>query len=304
MLPRRFRSGGFTLVELLVVIAIIGILIAMLLPAVQAAREAARRSQCQNHLKQYGLALQTYHDSRQAFPMGHVNLEFVVGYARCWTFQSMLLPYLEAQSVYQLINYSYPGTGFAYAGALVTAGTPEKDPGNRVLDVDACPSDPNSGRIWSGGSGTTPAQIGYHGCTEYFGVTGSGVTQNVGWPNTVNNGVLYCNSVIGMRDITDGTSNTIVMGERGIPNDLWWGWTYCGAGYDNSGEGDNVLSTRFPLAPGLPDGNHTLHFWSYHPGGAMFLLVDGSVRFVSYTIDFTTFQAVSTRSGSEVLKPF
>jgi len=297
---RRSRGAGFTLVELLVVIAIIGILIALLLPAVQAAREAARRAQCQNHLKQYGLALQNYHDVHRVFPIGHVNLSqsAVDGYPppRCWTFQSMLLPYLEGQAVYQLIDYSFGGTCFEYGASV----SPDKDPGNRVLDVDRCPSDPNAGRICS----TDAATTGYHGCTEYLGVTGKGVTLNIGTRNTINNGVLYNNSLIGLSDIYDGTSNTIAMGERGIPDDLWWGWTYCGAGFDDSGDGDNVLSTLYGFGPGLPDGNHNLHFWSYHPGGGQFLVADGSVHFLSYTIDFAVFQALSTRAGGEVSKAF
>jgi prepilin-type N-terminal cleavage/methylation domain-containing protein/prepilin-type processing-associated H-X9-DG protein len=286
MLTRRFRAAGFTLVELLVVIAIIGILIAMLLPAVQAAREAARRSQCQNNLKQYGLALQNYHDAHQRFPIGVVV-------NRWWAFRSSLLPHLEGQAVYQLIDYRFPNDCFAYYVSLPAAN----QPGNRVLNVDICPSDPNQGRIWS----TDAANAGYHGCTEYMGV--------IGTSTTANDGMLFWGSSLGMRDALDGTSNTIIMGERGIPNDLWWGWTYCGAGVQETngifqGNGDAVLATGLGFAPGLPDGNHNLHFWSYHPGGAQFLWIDGSVRFLSYTIDFTTFQALSTRAGGEILKPF
>jgi len=286
MSSRRLREAGFTLVELLVVIAIIGILIALLLPAVQAAREAARRSQCSNHLKQYGLALHNYHDVHRVFPIGVVV-------NRYWNFQSALLPYLEGQTVYQLINYAFDGTCFSYYVTLPAAN----QPGNRVLDVDICPSDPNGGKIWT----TDAVTSGYHGCTEYLGVIGTSAM--------INDGLLFWGSSLGMRDATDGTSNTMIMGERGIPNDLYWGWSYCGAGVAeadgvNRGNGDGVLTTAQGLAPGRPDGNHNLHFWSYHPGGAQFLLADGSVRFLSYTIDFTTFQALSTRGGGEVLKAF
>jgi prepilin-type N-terminal cleavage/methylation domain-containing protein/prepilin-type processing-associated H-X9-DG protein len=287
MSTRRSRAAGFTLVELLVVIAIIGILIALLLPAVQAAREAARRSHCQNNLKQYGLALQNYHDVHQRFPIGVVV-------DRYWNFQSALLPYVEGQAVYQLINYAFNGNCFAYYVTL----PPANQPGNRVLNVDICPSDPNGGKICTN---FNPASNGYHGCTEYLGVLGTSTAAK--------DGMLYWGSSLGMRDATDGTSNTIIMGERGIPNDLVYGWTYCGAGVqepDNipKGNGDGLCSTGLGFAPGLPDGNHNLHFWSYHPGGAMFLWVDGSVRFLSYTMDFATYQAVSTRAGNEVLKSF
>jgi prepilin-type N-terminal cleavage/methylation domain-containing protein/prepilin-type processing-associated H-X9-DG protein len=274
---------GFTLVELLVVITIIGILIALLLPAVQAAREAARRAQCQNNLKQYGLALHNYHSALRTFPIGNVPTS-------CWTAQSMLLPYLEGGNIYQLINYSYAGNCFAFANSL----TADKDPGNRVLPVDMCPSDPRAGKIWYG----TP--YGYHGCTEYMGSMGTSATAG--------DGVLISRDCVRVDDIVDGSSNTIIMGERGIPEDLYWGWTYCGAGEIIggvvTGHGDNLMSTKLGLGPGRPDGNHNLHYWSYHSGGAMFLLADGSVRFLNNEINFTTFQALSTRAGGEVLGPF
>src|SRR5688500_8224867 len=127
------RNLGFTLVELLVVIAIIGILVALLLPAVQAAREAGRRSQCQNNIRQYGLAIHNYHDVYRALPIGLTN--------RYWTFQSMVLPYLEQKNVYELIDYSYAGDCFSYGASRPAA----LDPGNRVVPVDQCPSDPLSG---------------------------------------------------------------------------------------------------------------------------------------------------------------
>jgi prepilin-type N-terminal cleavage/methylation domain-containing protein len=296
----RDRRAGFTLVELLVVFAIIGILIALLLPAVQAAREAARRSQCQNHLKQYGLALHNYHDVQHVFPIGNANWSAIEVYGKFWTFQAMLLPYLEGQTLYQLIDFRCSGTCFQYGASQ----PPDKDPGNRVLDVDVCPSDPNGGKIFSKGPDWDYTTVGYHGCTNYFGVMGTNVTLNIGTLNTVNDGILYSNSHVGMSDIHDGTSNTIMMGERGVPNDLILGWAYCGAGYDASGDGDNVLSTLLPLGPGLPDSNHNRHFWSYHPGGAQFLAADGSGHFLSYSLDFAVYQALSTRGKGEIPKPF
>ena len=289
---RRSCSGrGFTLIELLVVIAVIGLLIALLLPAVQAAREAARRVQCTNNLKQYGLALHAYHDVHQVFPIGNV---VDMG----WTFQSMLLPYLEQQNVYKLIDYRYQGNPtdprgpcFQFSASLYLS--PSKDPGNRVLPVDICPSDPNSGRIWH----VDAAYWGFHGTTNYMGVIGT--SSNVNY-NT-DNGILFYGSSIGLRDVTDGTSDTIIMGERGNDASLYWGWCYCAFGQDGFGQGDNLLSTQQPFGPGLPDGNSDLHFWSYHPGGGMFLWTDGSVRFLSYNIAYSTYQAISTRAGGEVI---
>ena len=274
----RAVDGGFTLVELLVVISIIGILIALLLPAVQAAREAARRGQCQNNLKQYGLALHNYHATHGMFPMGSVP-------NRWWTAQSMLLPYLEGGTIYKLVNYSYNGDCFQAANAQ----PPAQDPGNYILAVDKCPDDPNANKIWH----TNPG-FGYHGCTEYLGVMGTSPTAN--------DGVFLYGRFVSVDDIKDGTSNTIVMGERGISDDVYWGWTYCGFG-DGTGNGDNLCTTQKGLAPGLPDGNHLYHYWSYHPGVAMFLWGDGAVRGLNYNINFSTFQAMSTRAGNEVFPP-
>jgi prepilin-type N-terminal cleavage/methylation domain-containing protein/prepilin-type processing-associated H-X9-DG protein len=274
---------GFTLVELLVVIVIIGILVALLLPAVQSAREAARRSQCQNNLKQYGLALNSYHAAITTFPIGNVSGTY-------WTGQSMLLPYLEGGTIYQLINYQYPGDCFQYGNSR----TPSQDPGNHVLSVDMCPDDRLAGKVWYAETG-----FGYHGCTNYMGMMGTSPTANDGiMLSTLNGG-----SSITISQIIDGTSNTFIMGERGTPTDLYWGWTYCGYG-DSTGNGDNLNSTQYGLAPGLPDGNHNYHYWSYHPFGVNFLMADGSARFINYDIAFTTYQALSTRRGNEILGPF
>jgi prepilin-type N-terminal cleavage/methylation domain-containing protein/prepilin-type processing-associated H-X9-DG protein len=271
---------GFTLIELMVVIAVVGVLMGLLFPAVQAAREAARRIQCQNHLKQYGLALQMYHDTFKVFPIGNVP-------HRWWTFQSMLLPFMEAQNVYQLIDYRHQPDCFHFS--VSRRDTPSRDPGNRVLDVDICPSDPNGGRVW----GVEPAVWGYHGNTNYFGV--------IGTSHTAHDGILFYGSSIRLGGVKDGTSNTIIMGERGCQQELYWGWCYCGFGQDGGGQGDNLLSTQQPFSSGLPDGHHDLHFWSYHPGGGMFLWADGSVHFLSYDIAFDTFQAISTRARGEVI---
>ena len=292
MFRRTCSQRGFTLLELLVVIAIIGMLIGMLLPAVQAAREAARRVQCMNNLKQYGLALHHYHDGHQVFPIGNVPF-------RWWTFQSMLLPYMEQQNVYNLIDYKYLGAFpqdprgpcFQYSAYVYQSKPPDLDPGNRVLSVDKCPSDPYGG-IWQ----AEPEIWGRHGNTNYFGVIGTSSNVQHG-----DDGILFYGSSIRISDVTDGTSNTIIMGERGCEQALYWGWCYCGFGQDLMGQGDNLLSTQQPFGPGLPDGNSDLHFWSYHPGGGMFLWADGAVKFVSYNIAYSTYQAISTRAGGEVL---
>ncbi|MGE5190927.1 MAG: DUF1559 domain-containing protein [Deltaproteobacteria bacterium] len=271
---------AFTLIELLVVIAIIAVLVALLLPAVQQAREAARRTQCRNNLRQYGLALHNYHSAHQILPIGNVA-------NRYWTFQSMLLPYLEQEALYDLCNYTYPGTCF---NANV-AGGPAKTAAGRSLPIYGCPSDPNAGGVYK------DPYTGLIACGSYLGVMGTSSTNGTG--------VLYSNSRTAFRDVIDGLSNTLSMGERGIPDSLYWGFHICGYGnIDGKGDGDNVLTTKFGLGPGLPDGNHNLHFWSYHTGGGHFQLMDGSVRFISNSINFATFQALSTKRGREVIGEF
>jgi prepilin-type N-terminal cleavage/methylation domain-containing protein len=288
----RTNRLGFTLVELLVVIAIIGILVALLLPAVQAAREAGRKAQCKNNLRQYGIAIHNYHDVHKSLPMG-LNDKY-------WTFQSLVLPFMEQNNVYRLIDYTFSPTCFEYCkGPAVN--NPSADPGNRVLPVDSCPSDPVAGGIWNNTPGYSDYTLsGYHGLTNYFGCMGTSPTNN--------DGMFYKLGKLGLQHVTDGTSNTFMMGERGEPAGLLYGWTYCGAGLSYggvfTGETDNMLSTQLPMGPGKPDNTHITHFWSYHPGGAQFIFGDSSVTFISYNVNFTTFQALSTRSGAEVVGGF
>lgn len=271
---------AFTLIELLVVIAIIAVLIALLLPAVQQAREAARRSQCRNNLKQYGLALHNYHDVHRLFPIGNLG-------GRYWTFQSMILPYLEQTPLFNQCNYAYPGTCFQ---SNVAAG-----PGNsavgKSIAIYGCPSDPNSGKAYYS------ASIHYIAVGSYLGVMGTSSTNETG--------LLFSNSTTSFKDILDGTSNSLAMGERGIPDDLYWGFFVCGYGNVNGkGDGDNLLTTLTGLGPGKPDGTHNLHFWTYHTGGAHFQMADGSVRFISNNINFSTLEALSTIKGGEILGEF
>jgi prepilin-type N-terminal cleavage/methylation domain-containing protein len=271
---------AFTLIELLVVIAIIAVLVALLLPAVQQAREAARRSECRNKLKQYALALHNYHAAHEIFPIGNVGNRF-------WTFQSMLLPHLDQAALFDRCNFNYAGTCFQSN----VAGGAAKTAAGITLPIYGCPSDPNSGKVYS---------------DPFTGLIASGNYQGVMGTNSTNGtGLLYSNSGTAFRHVTDGTSNTLAMGERGIPDDLYWGFFICGFGNVNGvGDGDNLNTSKFGFAPGLPDGNHNLHFWSYHHGGGHFQMVDGSVRFVSYSINFTTFQNLSTRAGGEVIGEF
>ncbi len=271
-----YERRGFTLIELLVVIAIIAILIALLLPAVQQAREAARRSQCRNNLKQWGLALQNYHDQHRKFPIGNASM-------KNWGFQAMILPQLDQVPLHRMCNFNFPGTCFSYNATLA----PDKQPAGRQLTVSNCSSDPLVGMMH------TTSGSGNYSPGNYLGVMGLTATDG--------KGVLYSDSNTSMSSIKDGTSQTLMMGERGIPRDLYWGWLVCGSGVTGLGDGDSVLATTIGLSKGNDDGTHNQHFWSYHQGGAQFLMADGSVRFLNLNIDYRMFQALSTKAGGEVV---
>jgi prepilin-type N-terminal cleavage/methylation domain-containing protein/prepilin-type processing-associated H-X9-DG protein len=199
--PRR----GFTLIELLVVIAIIAVLIALLLPAVQAAREAARRAQCTNNLKQIGLALHNYHTANDVFPMGATLQPNAIGTTynwSCWSAQAQMLPYLEQTPVFNAINWSWAcepyseptkqDTGYASLGGYINSTAY-----NMKISSFLCPSDPNAGPI---------NDNSYHGSV---GTT----TYNTGQNNPASTGVFGMQASYGIRDITDGSSNTIAFAE-------------------------------------------------------------------------------------------
>ncbi len=271
-LPRR----GFTLVELLVVIAIIGILVSLTLPAVQEARESARRTQCQNNLKQWGLACHMYHDTTRAMPIGiTINGQ--------WTFRARMLPYMEGNNTYNNIDFgnSYPHCFAASAGNLAT------NPSDDSFTFYHCPSDPLQKGIYPNYFGAP------YICTEYMGVSG-------GASDLINDGTFYVNSRRKFADISDGLSNTVIMGERGIPKDLFWGWATCGAtSYDV------YLSMQYGYARGKADVTPDLaHFWSYHRGGAHFLVADSSVRMVRYNTDYKVLVGICTIKGQEAIGEF
>jgi prepilin-type N-terminal cleavage/methylation domain-containing protein/prepilin-type processing-associated H-X9-DG protein len=278
------HSRGMTLVELLVVVAIIGGLVGLLLPAVQAARESARRMQCSNNLKQWVLALQSYHDVASCLPMGNITRRF-------WSWRAILLPHLEQDALYRLVDFSYQPDCFTAVRARFLI-SPELSPANKVLAFSSCPSDPNQNQVWS-----SDYYSGYSTST-YFGVAGTTTTSF--------DGVLFDGSRTRLAEITDGLSNTLCIGERGVPDDLFWGWCLCGAGSPEPGllaigTGDSVLNTITGFAPGDSKGAHNLHFWSYHPGGGQFALCDGSVRFFSYATEPKQFIALGTRGAGEPL---
>ncbi len=285
-------NQGFTLVELLVVIAIIGILIALLLPAVQAAREAARRSQCSNNLKQIGLALQNYHDVHLCFPPA--SFSSTLSNQLGWTVY--VLPYMEQQPLYDQFDQRIRGYTAQNAVAL-----------NRV-ETYLCPS---SRKIYSTGENAgTPAMPCY--ATHYFGllgpqginpVTGSaygGANDNtVAHGGYANQGIMFSNSWIRIAEILDGTSNTFIVGELSWEDAAAFRAWHRGINGTTSGTSKNVeyAINLIPYQGGL--NFNDVSMGSMHPGGTHFAISDGSVRFISETIDMALYLAAVSRNGKE-----
>jgi prepilin-type N-terminal cleavage/methylation domain-containing protein len=303
------RKAGFTLIELLVVIAIIAILIALLLPAVQQAREAARRTECKNNLKQLGLALHNYHDVYQAFPIslygGYGDTANVGGYnqnSKSWGWPVRLLPYIDQAPLYNLIN---PGTTtMAASGQIAT-----------VVPVFLCPSDPALARIDENTSymvGVTVAR------TDYKGVMGNDWNWGAYANNTVsagdsftnNNGLLYTldyRSYRRISRITDGTSNTLAIGEA-VCNPLFVDGNGSGYSWMNAAETAATaavpINTYNPKTPSSLPWDQRWSFASAHTGGCQFLLCDGAVRFLSQNIDLNTYRALASIDGGENIGDF
>lgn len=310
------QKSGFTLVELLVVIAIIAILVALLLPAVQSAREAARRAHCLNNLKQIGIAMHNYHQTFGVFPMGALSkqpgvpappeLDWSSGlHLLGWAWTVHILPYIEEQQIHDGLDMSSvhfrfgpPGSGaFAYGGNLELAG--------RHITKYHCPTDVHEQRDTSVsiGSGGGPRSI-VLSKTNYIGLIDSRCKPiNCDWGmqdfRYDGNGMLFNVSAVKIRDVFDGTSNTLFVGEGtgDLKTGLHFSWaTIAISSMRNgiNGPGTNPGDGGYEWSYGH-DG-----FSSWHPGGAQFIMVDGSGRFVSESTSFETLQAISTRAGGEV----
>ncbi len=286
---------AFSLVELMVVLAIIGILIALLLPAVQQARETARRFQCSNNLKQIGLALHNYHNTYKAFPPLLVHNSTISPqtgfYSGWWSWYVRILPFVEQKPLYDQIDVDNDAVAPFFIGE-------NREQVSQNLSVYLCPSEPYGKRIWSAdwGMAADPLKAAH---TNYLGCRGS--TRDV-----PGDGVFPATNIsVRMSEITDGTSSTLFVGERPIDKVGEWGWWALGTGFDGHGLADHVLDGSEGLRRGVPGSSDDLtHFWSPHTGGAQFVLCDGSVRFLSYSINHETFQALCSRNGGEVVGEF
>ncbi len=305
------RRTGFTLIELLVVIAIIAILISLLLPAVQKVREAASRTECVNNLKQIALGCHSYIDTYKKFPAGNTSYSIPI-YG--WSWQALILPYIEQDTVYQMAQAAANAPNGWYPYAPVNPALSVK------IEIYTCPSDERS-LVATDVDGYTIA------FTSYLGVSGLSADEEPPDPDpSSRDGIFYLNSQVRLVDIADGTSNTLLVGERPPSSDLLFGWWFAGGGYNQRGAaGDNVLGVReynyvnhvyvvndmggftdvpcdgskVNFQPGtIDDPCDQVHFWSMHPGGANFALADGSVRFIRYASD-PLLPALATRAGQE-----
>lgn len=314
------RKNGFTLIELLVVIAIIAILIALLLPAVQQAREAARRTQCKNNLKQIGLALHNYHDVSNALPSGSIVLANAAGtqdFGHGWTWHASILPYIEQVNMYQQIQGPNDGGLGAELGGTTSAK--QMLAGATVMSVFWCPSQPDvTGGAQKGGyspsnyNGNMGTLIGNNGDDCYGGsvTTPAGMRAAGGCMNA--NGVFYISSSVKFRDVTDGLSNTIFVSE--VIDSGGDAAKLGGAGSDRkhcfSGGADSNPPTEMSEYLIAAESNDPINQYteeaagSYHVGGAQFVLGDGSVRFISENISMTIYQGISTRGAGEVVGEF
>lgn len=319
MLRSRTRRLGFTLIELLVVIAIIAILIGLLLPAVQKVRDAAARTQCQNNLKQMGLALHNYHDVYQSFPSGVVQYPgsaFSSYYY--WSWMAQMMPFYEQQNLWNMADqWSKSNTAamswWPWGDYWNTPQTPANPALGTQVKTLICPADARELLIISGSqAGIYPSSnVAFTGYLGVAGLQGDEAYEGEGPAQ----GILYWGSAVSFADITDGSSNTLMVGERPPSADLHYGWWFAGAGYNGSGDGDVVLGARaynYAASLGCPNskvglqpGNinvtcDQVHFWSNHTGGSNFLFGDGSAKFLVYSAN-TVLPQLATRNGGEVV---
>ncbi|MBW3542160.1 MAG: DUF1559 domain-containing protein [Planctomycetes bacterium] len=290
----RPRRRGFTLIELLVVIAIIAILVALLLPAVQQAREAARRTGTRNHLKQITLALHNYHESHGSFPSGWIGVSGFqpdVEGPSGWGWAAMILPELDQAPLFQQIDFRRPVNDPVNAAALSV-----------TFSVFRSPSDPSESH-WDieaeGSPGTVLARlpsasfVGSFGTLELEDCDGLPAGQSC-----YGDGVFFHNSRVRFQDVSDGVSNTFIVGQRKTDAALGWHSTWAGV----VAGGEEAFARILGVADHTPNhaSSHLDDFSSHHTGGVFFAFGDGRVQFLSDSINLGVYQSLATRSGGEI----
>ncbi len=322
--PCRRVTGGFTLVELLVVIAIIGILVSLLLPAIQSAREAARQKQCLSNLRQTSFAMLQFEAAQSQFPIGHSYrlglLDNSIKDRRVWFHD--ILPYLEQQPLWEIFQQHIASGG-------KTWWTPQRW---LAIETFMCPTDPASPKQITGGWSESPGgglenSQGWSG--NHVACAGSDVfNPSSDLDGKDRDGVFYADSATRLAEILDGTSHTLLVGELILVPDDGVGVQVGGGDgsgqrhdlrgrYWNSLQGNTLFSTLYPpnstvgdrgtwcidrpLAPCQSNGSDHLNqsLRSYHAGGGHAGLCDGSVRFVSQAVDLVVYRGWGTRAGGE-----
>ena len=303
----RLQRTAATLAELLVVVAIVGAMVGLLMPAVQKVRRAAARVNCQSNLRQLALALHAHHDSvghfPEAAPQGAPRpIRLNPNPYRSW--RVTLLPYLEQRAMAD-------AAAAAYIVAKVPFDSPEHKGQRTVLPVVGCPADGRLATAWIVPVTGEKLPVAM---TSYLGVAGVRSRDRAG--------VLFEASRVRISHVSDGTSNTLFVGERPPSPDLYYGWWYAGAGQNTTGAFDAHMGAAdvnqwwqrldayhdcgrgpFRYGPGsVTDPCAAFHYWSLHPGGAHFAFCDGSVKFLAYSAD-AILPALATRAGGEVVAP-
>lgn len=308
------RRGGFTLVECLVALAVIGLLAALLLPAIQRAREASRRASCANRLRQLGIALHNYHTAFSVFPPGSQVQDYwrPPAFSKSFGWTVAILPHLDQLRLFERFDTN------------LDCQIHHRHLTRRSVRAFNCPSDPRAGGPvqWQHPAGPHPVWGAYYegdwGTTNYLGISGTTGMQSAahfsecdriaGTPRHrgLHAGVFYGNSHTRLRDITDGTSTTTMLAERGVV-DEWGKWGGAGVVFACP---FGVLDVVMPGVIGTTGGGlrrprgttgDRLFLWSWHDAGSHVGLADASVRFVSYSVDKSVQRALATRSGGEAV---
>ncbi len=289
------KRRGFAFTEMLVLVGLITVILTLLLPAIQHSRQDARRAQCKNNLKQLGLALHNYHDVHRLFPPGWVSKEGSPGSGARFGWQTFILPYVDQAPLYNQVDFGKP--------PHEADGKPRKEY-QTVLNVFRCPVDPAADlnplrseyatSNYSGNYGDFPPRLRPLGLGDF-------------WPGAVDapmqsRGIFARNSSVGMRNITDGTSNTLLVGERSFASGagIWVGVT------DNAHEDDTLTDCSHRSRPNAGWSSYS----SRHAGGVHILMCDGAVRFIGDAIDsksapeMGTFQKLGCKNDGQVIGEF